>query len=934
MAGGPRTGARAARAHGMTATGDSSDIGGRRGTTTVGSRLRARLDPEVAAWFGATFGAFTEAQARCLPRILDRESVLLSSPTGTGKTLAAFLGILDGLVREARRGDGVEEGVRAVYVSPLRALTYDIRKNLEEPLRGLGMEDRIRIAMRTGDTRASERARMRRRPPHILLTTPESLAILLAQAPWREAFATCRFVVVDELHALVENKRGTHLSVSLERLERLLVPSAAVDGPGHSSSSPSLCRIGLSATVAPLGEVAGFLVGEGRACRIESATPARDAVVEVLSPLRRDPYPPAGFTGVRLVRDIADIVERNRSTIVFTNTRSGAENMSHRLKSALPALAHVIECHHGSLDRDLRLDVEDRLKNGELRAVVCSTSLELGIDIGFVDSVVMVSTPKGISRTLQRIGRSGHRIDRRSHGVLCATNINDLVECVVCARMAVAGRLDPVRLPGHAADVAVQHLLGMACAPGGVTRAEAFETLVRARPFRDLDRGRFDRLVEYLKGGGRSLERAYAERLGKIVEERPGGGAAGGTGAASRLRAASPQVEREYLVNVGTIHSEGLVSVYLGSRRRRLGGVEEGFLKGMRPGDTFVLAGRVVKLVETGIGEAFVEEARGLPSVPSWNANKMPLASGLAREVAAFRTALATQLEQPEACTPAGRAAVVDEVVENWLISTTNAEAIVRHFEAQLALSRVPVADRVLVEFHRGDPEDPDQAGLLHYFFHSLIGRSANDALSRILSRRVREAVGGNAMVTIDDYGFLLTLREFQQLGIDEWRELFRADGAREDLDRALCGSELVKWQFRGVAQTGLMVPRNRPGRERRLRELRWDAEILFRVLEEHEPDHPLLEEAYREAKHTFLDAERAFAFLEEAGSRPWDFVEVPVITPFSFGIFASKIREGMMMEDPEEAIERVYRRMAERIDTWRHRAVGDDPAHASDATP
>ncbi len=849
------------------------------------SRFYDALHPPVASWFKERFGKPTEAQELCVPRILKRESVLLSSPTGSGKTLAGFLGIIDRLAREAEAGRLPANGIQAVYVSPLRALAYDIEKNLREPLEGLGLTETLSVGLRTGDTTPADRQKMKRKPPHLLITTPESLAILLPQAGYAKAFSRCGFFIIDELHALAENKRGAHLMLSLERLERLINPK--------EESGKGLCRVGLSATVAPLEEVGKFLMGKDRPCFLAEAKMERRSLVEVMTPLRKQAYPPAGYTAYRVIRDMAQIVERNESTIIFTNTRSGAEGVTHKLKLALPELAHLVETHHSSLDRDVRLEVEDRLKMGALRAVVCSTSLELGIDIGSIDTVIMVSTPKGISRTLQRVGRSGHSIHKMSHGVLVATNINDLIECIVCAEMTKRRQLDPVNVLENAYDVIAQHLVGMAMG-GGISADEAFAVVTGAYPFRNLTRPEFDRLIRYLEGGGESLQRQYRDTFGKIVEKD------------GLYVTPSKKVERDYLVNVGTIHADGMVNVLLG--RRRLGAVEESFVKGLKLGDVFVLAGKTVKLVETGVGEIIVENAAGrLPTVPAWNANKLPLTSGLANEVGLLRTEanrrLVEEAQPPEA--------VIDWLVERWSISQTNAWAVVDHFQNQLLLSAIPTTERLLIEEFRDEETDPDRC---HFFFHSLIGRSANDALSRILSHRVKNAVGGNALVTIDDYGFLLSLKSFQAMGLEEWRELFKREGAEEDLAAALKGSELVKWQFRGVAQTGLMVPRNIPGAERKLRQLRWSAEILFRVLEDHEPDHPLLTQAYREATHTFLNSERAYAYLEEAEHLEWQLIEVPAVTPFSFGIYASKIKESMMMENPEEAIERLYQRMREKL--------------------
>ncbi len=854
--------------------------------TTTSKALLRRLHPRLARWFGATFGELTDAQLRCVPSILKRESILLTSPTGSGKTLAAFLGVFDYLLRRLDAGT-LSLGVHCLYVSPLRALTYDIGKNLRAPIAGMDLEKELLIHVRTGDTKANERVKFRRRPSHILVTTPESLAVLIAQESYAAHLTSCRFVVVDELHSFAGNKRGVDLALSLERLEQI------VSAPNEKPRA--LCRVGLSATAAPLELLAKFLAGDDRPCRIAQAKVEKESIVEVFSPIRREPYPPAGYTGVRLYAELANLIRTRQSVLVFTNVRSAAEQIGFRLKELLPELADQIETHHASLDRSVRLEVEDRLKNGELRAVVCSTSLELGIDIGAVDLVVMVATPKGVSRAVQRIGRSGHSLNQSSHGVLVATNINDLVEATATAHLVRQGALDPVKILEKPNDVLAQHIVGMA-ALAPIAVEEAFAIVRRAFPFRELERDEFERVLEYLAGGGASLQRQYTSLFGKIAL------------ADGMISLAHPRVAREFLLNIGTIVSEGFVSVLLG--RRRLGSVEEGFIKQLQIGDLFVLAGRVVRLIDTGVQEVHVERADGqLPTIPRWNAAKMPLTSGLANAVRGLRADLAARLRE------GSDADAIDWLVETYQISIANAQPIVEFFCAQMAISDVPVGRNLLIELYRESEHS-------HYFFHSLIGRSANDALSRIVAWRVRERIGGNALVTIDDYGFLLTLRRFQELPLAQWRACFRRVEAEEDLHAALRGSELVKWQFRGVAQTGLMVPRHLPGRERKPRQLSWSSEVLFRVLEQHEPNHPLLEEAYRQAVHTFLDAETAYAFLDQVQGFEWKLRELPAVSPFSFPIYASKIKESMMLEDPATAIERIYFEMYARVE----RVAAGDP--------
>jgi ATP-dependent Lhr-like helicase len=833
------------------------------------ARLLAQLHPELSAWFRSRFTRFSPAQQLAIPEILAGRTTHVSSPTGSGKTLAAFLGIFDQLARSHDAGT-LTSGLVAIYVSPLRALAYDLQKNLHEPRTQLHW-DWLTVGARTGDTTPAERARQRRRPPHILVTTPESLALLLSQPSWETHLRSVRFLILDELHALAENKRGSLLMVAAERLTAL-VPTP-------------LTRIGLSATVAPLDLVASFLAGPGRPCSVAAINEHRPARIEVFSPLRANAYPPAGFTATRVLRELSTLLTGRRTTLIFTNTRSGAESIGLRLKQLLPDLAEEIEVHHASLDREVRLDVEDRLKRGELRAVVCSTSLELGIDIGAIDTVVMVSAPKGVSRALQRLGRSGHSLDRTSHGVLVATNINDLAECAATARLMTLRAAEHVRPHANPFDVLAQTLVSLAVF-ARYTPDEAYALVLRSYPFHTLTRTDFDRVLRYLAGGGVSLELRYRDTFGKVLVDEAG-----------HLALPAPRIARELFQNVGTIVTEPMVQVRLGARA--LGQVEESFIKGLRIGDVFVLNGRCVRLTSTQLLTAFVKRAdSSVPTVPRWNANKMPLASGVAAEVVHLRTELSARLTDPTAATAF--------LTATYALSPANASALLQHFQLQSKISVIPVADFFLIELYRSPNGE-----LVHFFFHSLIGRSANDALSRIVAQRVRETVGGNALVTIDDYGFLLTLKPFQAIATAAaWRPLFARTGAEDALRTALAESALVKWQFRGVSQTGLMVPRRIHGSERGARQLQWSSEVIFDVLRRYEPDHPLLVEAYAEVTLRFLDLPRALAFFDTVSALPWQLRVVERVSPFSFGIFVSKIKETMMLEDPETTIERLHHEM------------------------
>jgi ATP-dependent Lhr-like helicase len=366
----------------------------------------------VSAWFQAKYGSPTLAQRR-LAAIANGANVLIASPTGTGKTFARLLQRARCAGLGSRRSQ-LSETIHCIYVSPLRALSYDLEKNLQQPLREIFGEAKqsIRVELRSGDTTQGQRARQFTKPPHILLTTPESLCVLLSQEKWLAHLAAVRWLIVDEIHALADNKRGAHLSISVERLDDL-----------RRHNRPRIQRIGLSATIAPLPEVAQFLVGTNGHCEIVDVASAKKIDLRVYTPLRKNPYPEAGYTGERLIRELGALIQRHRTTLIFSNVRSGAEATTYWLRENFPEIADQIECHHASLERDVRRDVEDRLKRGELRAVVCSTSLELGIDIGAVELVVMLSTPKGREQSAParwpRGAQCSFHKPRRAHGDKC-----------------------------------------------------------------------------------------------------------------------------------------------------------------------------------------------------------------------------------------------------------------------------------------------------------------------------------------------------------------------------------------------------------------------------------------------------------------------------------------------------------------------------------
>jgi ATP-dependent helicase Lhr and Lhr-like helicase len=883
----------------------------------------------IARWFAAKFRAPTPVQAAAWPMIRAGGHTLILAPTGAGKTFAAFHEVLDRLGREHANGV-LGPGIHALYLSPLRALGYDLEKNLRGPLKAAyGGDSPIRVGIRSGDTTQDERRRQWSAPPHILLTTPESLTLMISQPRWVENLSRVRWVIIDETHALAENKRGALLTLAVERLEDIVVhgePGSRLLRPDPPLRPPPQ-RIGLSATVYPADEAAAFLAGPGRPCVIVDVQGSKTVDIRLYSPLRRDPYPMAGFSGERLIGELGRLVRTGRTTLVFTNTRSGAESACYWLREAMPDLSPYIECHHASLDRDVRLAVEDKLKRGDLRCVVCSTSLELGVDIGSIDLVVMLATPKGVAKALQRTGRAGHNLAETSRGLLMATNVNDVVECAATALLARRRRLEPLRIPPPPLDVLAQHLMSMAC-HGEVNVEDAYALVRRSRTHRDLTREDFNDTLDYLAGGGESLRRQYADVFGKIVLDADRG----------VFEARAGAVRRDFLQNIGAISNDEVVRIF--HRSRPLGSVEEHFIRQLRPGDVFSLSGRPIRLLRFGVMEAWVEPADGAtPTTPRWGANKMPLSNRVGGEIASFRAELRSRFE----AIPANqRPGLIPWVARRLEIDRANAAVVYRVHAAQHHLSELPTADFLLIECYRepatkppapggsksanrGRGRQPDLPGMpprelpappgahvshvRHYFFHSLIGRAANDALSRVVALRFSRAAGGNAMATPDDYGFTLSVDDERVLTSAHLPALLTADGFEAELAGSLAQSDLLKYHFRNAAQTGLMVYRNYFGEQKSSRKVQWSAEVIFNVLARHEPNHVLMREARRDALHTFLDVDGAVRYLRGLADRnlPVRLREVANVPPLAFGMYATKIKEALLVEDPRETLERLY---------------------------
>ena len=817
---------------------------------------RKRLHPALLHWMTSRYGQFSEAQRLALPHTLRGENTLILAPTGSGKTLAAFLSVLNDL---AQRPD-LPNRTLAVYVSPLRSLTRDIERNLTPPMRAVaeatGRE--IRMEVRTGDTELAERLRQTRRHPHLLLTTPESLSSLLSQTGWRDGF-DCGTVIIDEIHAFAESKRGSLLALTLERL-----------APRQ--------RIGLSATAAPVEAVANLLCGD-RPCAVAQVDGRKAHRLEI-APIPLDVVlPAAGFSPYRASHTVAELVERAQCSLIFTSTRSAAEQLGLALKVLLPALDDQIAVHHASVERAERLRIEGQLSQGTLRAVVCSSSLEMGVDFQAVDQVLLIGAPRGVSRALQRLGRSGHRLGGTALGVLVPLSLPDLLECIALREAARAGRLDLLRPARAPLDVLAQVLLGMA-----VEREwsidEAYALIRQAGPYRDLTLPDYQSVLEYLAGGGRVLS-GYGDAFGKIIVRE------------GRFRVASRKVARAYYRNIGTISDDYQVKVM--ARNRMLGRVEESFIAELRPGEAFTMGGQSVRVRFLQGDTATVEPAQGeRVKTPRWMGGKMSLTARLASEERVLRRNLR---QAPDV------AALLEA---DYRVDPVSAARAAGYIAQQRRAAPVPADTPVQVERLR-------QAKALLVIFHIVAGRAVNRSLAWVISHRLGPGFG-SVVSNFDDHGLLLSFSAKSAPDIARLRECFHPDGWQQDLRAALQATETLGRKFRPIAETGQLLERRTTKGPAGKRHSSWNGSLLYQTFLKHEPAHPLVREAVREVIEDELDAERAAAESERIYHEPCEVIDLERASPFALPMFSMFNREVLLKQDPDKALDEL---VAELYDGW-----------------
>jgi ATP-dependent helicase Lhr and Lhr-like helicase len=790
---------------------------------------RVRLPDIFERWFAARGWQPRAHQLELLSRVRAGRSTLLIAPTGGGKTLAGFLPTLVELNERGLRSRNLKsagrtvvrsQGLHTLYISPLKALAVDIARNLEIPVREMGLP--VRLETRTGDTPVSKRQRQRRDPPDILLTTPEQLALLLASADAPFIFGTLKRVVLDELHSLVTSKRGDLLSLGLARLFAL---------------APSLTTIGLSATVAEPDELCRFLVPQllqGEACAdLVVAEAGAQPIVAMLD--TREHLPWAGHSARHALGEIYAHIRTHKTTLIFVNTRSQAEFLFQELWRANDDNL-AIALHHGSLDVAQRRRVEDAMAAGKLRAVVCTSSLDLGVDWGDVDLVINVGAPKGCSRLLQRIGRSNHRLDEPSEAVLVPANRFEVLECRVAIDAVAENAQDTPPLRTGALDVLAQHVLGRAC--GEPFLADELYAEVRAAaPYSLLTRADFDAVVDFVATGGYALK-AY-ERFAKIRQGKDG-----------RWRITHPRVAQRYRMNVGTIVEADMIKVRLvrSSRSgkfvprggRLLGEVEEYFIETLKVGDTFVFAGEILRYEALVEDEVYVSRSDATdPKVPAYEGGKFPLSTYLAARVRAL-------LAKPEAWR------ALPEQVREWL-------------EIQQWRSVLPKAGDLLVETF-------PRAAKYYLVCYPFEGRLAHQTLGMLLTRRLERA-------RLRPLGFVANEYALAVWGLGDvalriargdlsLAQLFDEDMLGDDLEAWLAETALMKRTFRNCAIIAGLIENRFPGEEKSRRQLTISTDLVYDVLRKRQPDHVLLRAARADAATGLLDIQRLGEMLSRVRGR------------------------------------------------------------------
>ena len=835
---------------------------------------RRKADPadaiDAPAWFADRGWQAFDFQREVWAQMRAGRSGLLHATTGAGKTYAVWLGALAVCQDEPLPSptSSAASGPRVLWITPMRALAADTTQALQQAADGVGIG--WQVAVRTGDTAESEKARQRRSWPPALVTTPESLSLMLAMADASAVLASVQVLIVDEWHELLGNKRGTQVLLAAARLKRL---------------NPRLRIWGLSATLGNLAQACEALAGP-HGVIVEGQLP-KALTVDALIPETMERFPWGGHLGLRMRDAVVREIDSAASSLVFTNTRSQAEIWYQALLAARPDWAGLIALHHGSLDASVRQWVEAGLKAGRLKAVVCTSSLDLGVDFLPVERVLQIGSPKGVARLLQRAGRSGHAPGRPSRITVVPTHALELLEAAAARVAAQARRIESREPPPWPLDVLVQHLLTLAVVEGFEADA-LFDEVRSAWPYRELDRDSFDWCLGFVSHGGTALA-AYPEhhRIGRDPE----------TGIHRVMNAA---VARRHRMSIGTIVSDTSMSVQW-LNGGRLGSIEESFIAGLREGDCFIFSGRVLQLVRVRDLTAYVTKApKNSGAVPVWQGGKMPLSGELADTMLAL-------LGEADAC-PDLAAHPLPEL-----------RALAPLLQLQAERSALPCAGRVVFELTQSDEGH-------HLFAYPLAGRMVHIGLGALLAWRAAQTQPGTFSLAMNDYGFELLSRQpfdwpalLQPHGPGSWRQgLLSPDHLVQDLQQALNATELAQRRFREIARVAGLVFSGYPGAPKSARQVQASSRLFFDVFRQYDPANLLLAQAEAETLAQELDFERMQRCLQRLAEGEVVICRTQRFTPFAFPLVVERLREKVSTEQLSERVRRLVEEMERALESGR----------------
>lgn len=791
-------------------------------------------------WFTSRNWEVFSFQQACWEAILAGQSGMLNAPTGSGKTYAVWLGMLE-------RNPNPPKGLRVLWITPLRALSRDITEALQQAATQLNTT--WTVALRTGDTDTKTRAALQRKPPTALVTTPESLQLMLASKQYAHFFSTLDAVVVDEWHELMSTKRGVQMELALSRLRSL---------------NPQLLTWGISATIGNLTQAMDVLLGPGKPGRLIRAGTQRFPEIRTVFPDEVERLPWAGHLGIHLLPKVLEVIAQHKSTLLFTNTRSQAEIWYRELLEAEPSLAGCMAMHHGSIDRELRSWVEDALHSGILKVVVCTSSLDLGVDFRPVDNIIQIGSPKGVARFLQRAGRSGHRPGQISRIWFVPTHALELIELSAIREALNLEQVEPREPITLAMDVLVQYLVTLAVSDGFKPDALIHE-IRSTHAFSELSEAQWNWALQFISTGGQALQ-AYPDFC-KVVPDEHGNWVVKDKRTALRHR-----------LHIGTIVSDPMLTVKY-QAGGRIGTVEEWFVAKLKPGDVFWFGGKVLELVQVRDLQVQVKRSnKKQGQVPQWMGGRMPLSSQLSDLIRAEMGKVSS--------TPTG-------------LLSAELQSLEPVFELQSARSLLPGPSTLLIEaFETRDGH--------HLFVYPFEGRLAHEGLAALIGYRIGKMSPISFSYAMNDYGF--ELLSDQPIPIEEALELdlFRLQGLDADLEQSLNASELARRRFREIAAISGLVFQGFPGKPVGIKGLQSSSRLLFDVLEEYDAQNELRHQAFREVFVNQLEIGRIRAALERIQHQSIELRRPNGFTPLAFPIMADRLRERISTESIEDRIRKL----------------------------